>query len=126
MSWKRKSEREISVIDDQMKREARKPHTPALFSGTTIVLSFLGLSFLPSMHRSPEPAGMTLKGLTLAVSFGAIAFTIMYLVQLKTKRNIGSDTGFGICDRCHETNHDGKRKCHCGGRFEPNEFYEKI
>ncbi|MDQ8201364.1 hypothetical protein QEH56_24610, partial [Pelagicoccus enzymogenes] len=67
---------------------------------------------------------MSFQTLLLAVSFGLVAFIVMYLVQLKTKRNIGSDAGFGICDRCHKTNHDGKRTCACGGRFEPNEFYE--
>jgi hypothetical protein len=124
MKYERKSDKEIALLKRKMVKDVLRSREPLLFGVIVILLTFLFGSFLPSRYTGVIP-GPSVKIALFSILAGAGVALFTFIIQILSRRKISDESYFGICKTCLSTNHNGKSKCECGGKIEPQEFFNE-
>ena len=125
MKYKRKSQDEIVKIKRRMFKNVLLSKEPLVYGAVSMPTFFLLISFIPSRNTG-DIRGPSLKILLFSVLIGIGVSVFTYIFQLISRREISDESYFGICRSCLSSNHDGKSKCKCGGKIEPQEYYDEM
>ena len=126
MKYKRKSEAEIAILKKKMLKDVLHSKEPLLFGCIIVPVTFVLGSFFPSRFTGVIPGpSVKIALFSLCAGVGVTLFTL--IIQILSRRKISDESYYGICTNCLKINPDNKKtKCKCGGKIEPQEYFNKI
>lgn len=122
--WSRRSQLEISMIERNHKVERFSPIFPLVLSIVVtpvimIVLTVFGTRYVKPFERLDQiffDSGLMCL----------IIFSLVYLLQITGNRSLLSESSDLFCEDCQKHFDEDVKRCRCGRKLEPIEFFKKI
>lgn len=111
--WIRKPNDEIIKIKTQLRSSSYDIRMPV----SVLIITFIGTIFVFERYNHPN-------AFKYSLSSSLAAFLITYIYQFFYGRSLIGKPKITICNNCNRENNLGGKKCHCGGTYEPVEFYK--
>lgn len=125
MNYARKTDKEIKDIERMMLSRAIRSKTPLLIGLFVTVFAFIAGFILPNKHGGVIN-GPTIKVLIFASCCGVFSILFFHILQIARKRDLFDGSYCCVCKECKSIYYSSESQCECGGRLEPQEYYNKI
>ena len=114
--WERRAEAEIYEIKKYLRRSSLDLTMP-IGLALCVTSPFIVIGILDNFD---------LEMIVVALKISLPLLVITLLCQVVSGRSFVKRPKIEICNKCHKENDLNLKKCHCGGLYEPPEFYVYV